>query len=215
MRLVLVIIFNYFCNRNKNIVSMRFILLACLLCMFSCKIREKKEVPLIPEKKLVSLLVDFHLATAISYTDLYRKKTKTFGVVSLKDSVIKHHGYTKAIFDSTISFYSGSPAKFEKMYDKVIDELNLRLAKTQQHNKNLLENNEIQRNINILYAKDLILRGLKFPKVFPEDFTYRLTYPAKFNVFLTISINNLYPIVPKFVYIKIIKTNKNVIKPKV
>ena len=194
---------------------MRFILLACLLCMLSCKTKVKTEVQVIPEKRLVSLLVDYHLANAISFTDLYRKKTKTIRDISIKDSVIMHYGYTRAIFDSTISIYSGNPAKFEKMYDKVIDELNLRLAKTQQQNAQFRENMAMQKKLKALYVKDSVLRSFKFPQVFPENFTYRLNYPMKFNVFLNIKVNNLYPEVPIFYYVKTNRIEEKVIKPKV
>jgi len=191
---------------------MKFILFACLLCIVSCKSVGKKDVPIIPEKKLISLLVDFHLAQAITYTDIYRKKTINIREISLKDSIIKNHGYTKAIFDSTISFYSASPVIFEKLYDKVIDQLNLKFAETQQRNAKARESIILVNQQKAFHFKDSALRSFKFPKVFLEYYSYELSYPAKFDIVLNQRIKYLYQYVPKFDYIKSNKKEQETVK---
>ncbi len=57
---------------------------------------------------------------------------KSFNKFTVSDSILKYHGYTRAIFDSSVSFYASEPEKFDIMYDKVITELSRLQAKIQQ-----------------------------------------------------------------------------------
>jgi hypothetical protein len=87
---------------------------------------------IIPEDKFVSLLVDYHLSVAVSYSDFYRQKTRNFKQMNINDTVLKNYGYTKAIFDSSVSFYSGNPERYDAIYDKVIATLSRMQAEIQQ-----------------------------------------------------------------------------------
>jgi len=106
----------------------------CLLILFSACHSKKKEVSyqIIPEDKFVKLLIDYHLAAGVANSDFVRTKMKSFNKFTVSDSILKYHGYTRAIFDSSVSFYASEPEKFDIMYDKVITELSRLQAKIQQ-----------------------------------------------------------------------------------
>jgi hypothetical protein len=116
------------------------LLVSASLIAVSCK-HHKEEVPsyVIPEERLVPLLVDYHLAQAISNTYPFRQRTQTYSKLSLCDSVIVAHGYTRKIFDSTMLYYSKNIEKFDALYEKVITELNRMQAKNE--GRQILPNN--------------------------------------------------------------------------
>jgi hypothetical protein len=110
-----------------------FIFIICLVCLVSCKFKKNEaDYPVIPEDKFITLLVDYHLAEGISFSEYYRLKTKNFKHMNINDSVLKSNGYTKAIFDSSVSFYSAKPEKYDVIYDKVIAKLSRMQAEIQQ-----------------------------------------------------------------------------------
>ena len=112
---------------------MRFILMACLVFLVSCHFKNKNTKNLvIPEDKFENLLVDYHLAEGVSYSEYYRLKAKNHKNMNLTDSVLKSYGYSRAVFDSTVSFYSDNPEKFDAIYDKVIAKLSKMQAEVQQ-----------------------------------------------------------------------------------
>jgi hypothetical protein len=91
----------------------------------SCgKLMEKPAYPIIPREDFIALLVKLHLAEALTGTVAFRDSFSTTPSIKLTDSVIKQSGYTKALFDSTVQYYSGYPQEFDAIYDKVITELN-------------------------------------------------------------------------------------------
>ena len=88
-----------------------------LLFLVSCG-NSKKYI--IPERKFVSVLVDLHLAEAIGI-ESRRNLDITYVVdsASLYGSVFQKHRVTKAMFDSTLFYYSQRPEKFQKLYNAV------------------------------------------------------------------------------------------------
>jgi hypothetical protein len=112
---------------------MKHVLYPLLLLFFACK-QGKMEKPfsIIPEDKLVILLADYHLAQGIASTNTFIQKTKSIKQLSVTDSIIIKYGYNKAIFDSTISWYSDDPDRFEIIYDKVITRLSRMQAEVQE-----------------------------------------------------------------------------------
>jgi hypothetical protein len=112
---------------------MRNIILSLLIIFSACHSNKKETTyQIIPESKFVKLLIDYHLATGVSNSDFVRSKWKGYEKFTVSDSVLKYHGYTKAIFDSSVSFYASEPDKFDVMYDKVITELSRMQAKIQE-----------------------------------------------------------------------------------
>jgi hypothetical protein len=100
------------------------------LVIVSCNLtKEKRHAAVIPEQKFISILVDYHLAQGFSSSISLRHKFKNYKTVNLTDSVLLANGCTRAVFDSTLSYYSRDVDKFQAIYEKVIDELNKMEAK--------------------------------------------------------------------------------------
>ncbi len=75
---------------------------------------------------MIDILKDYHLAEGInsvkSFTDILSvRKNDT---ITLLDSVIIHHGFTKSRFDSTLKIYIKDLDYYSLIYEKVIDEIN-------------------------------------------------------------------------------------------
>jgi hypothetical protein len=90
----------------------------CLLLLaFSCNTGLKKFI--IPEKKLVQVLVDIHLADGIALTVPYSKAAQSLDSASLYNAVFSKHHVTRAMFDSTMAYYAQKPDKLQVIYSKV------------------------------------------------------------------------------------------------
>jgi hypothetical protein len=95
-----------------------------LLLLISCQGPDRKYI--IPEKKLVYLLADLHLADAIGADKRFLNNTYLLDSASLYGSVLKKYGVTRAQFDSTMSYYSKRPVELEKIYNSVITQMDRR-----------------------------------------------------------------------------------------
>src|SRR5664279_5624727 len=98
------------------------VILACLIITISCSRSGKKDR--IPDKELVKILADIHIADAISFSAKYRDQFINNDSISYFDKLFAKYHVTRAQFDSTIAWYSGNPDKYELLYDKVLDRLN-------------------------------------------------------------------------------------------
>jgi hypothetical protein len=124
---------------------MRYLLFFLLLVIvFSCNHKQKAKPVIIPEERFINLLMDYHLANAITYSNVFVRTTKKYSKYNIKDSVIRNHGYTKAIFDSTVAYYSASPDKYEIIYDSVITRINRIQARVE---KDVVEKSEKARKL--------------------------------------------------------------------
>jgi len=113
-------------------------LLTVFLIVTSCG---KEVVPkpqkLISRDKMVSILVDIHLADAAYQTRHYTsEEMKKYTESDFYYSVLKKHDIADAVFEESLIYYSGKPKEFEKIYSRVISKLNemeqLEVKKTQQ-----------------------------------------------------------------------------------
>jgi len=73
---------------------------------------------------MVKILTDIHKADAM-LTVSYEVRNRFGGFDSLyySDYILRQYHYTRAQFDSTISWLSGNPEEYEKIYDKVLKRL--------------------------------------------------------------------------------------------
>jgi len=94
-----------------------------LLCiiLFSCSDTKKKY--LIPEKKLVPLIVDMHIADGIALNYSPGKEKLKLDSTVVYGWVLDKHKVTKMQFDSTIAYYTKHPDHLDRIYDKVIASL--------------------------------------------------------------------------------------------
>ena len=110
---------------------LRYIVLVIFVLLICCK-PKKNEVAIIPPERFINLLMDYHLSTAIAYSTVFNNQTKNFKEFNIKDSVLKSHGYTKAVFDSTIAYYIKNSEKYEIIYDSVLTRLSRKQANIQK-----------------------------------------------------------------------------------
>ncbi len=78
---------------------------------------------LIPQKDMVQILVKISLIDATIITTDSRNTLYYKDTIDYYSSAYEAMGYTKAQFDSSISYYSRNPKEFDLLFDKVIIEL--------------------------------------------------------------------------------------------
>ena len=121
-------------------ISTYVLLLLLTITSFSCK--EKKGFPkpegLVGEKQMVNILYDIHLNEA--YFDHFRMKNQIKKIKSkdLYFSVLSKYGIADSVFSQSVVYYSSMPKIYEKIYQQVIDRLNM-----------LQEANNQQKEVNI------------------------------------------------------------------
>jgi len=103
-----------------------FLTSICILSACGDSFIEKPK-GLIPEKKMVDMLVDLHLADA-----LYEQRSNRLGVndvrIKAEDfyySVLEKHGVADSVFEKSIVYYASFPKDFEKIYAAALDKVNL------------------------------------------------------------------------------------------
>jgi hypothetical protein len=112
---------------------MRNIVFGLLILFTACHSKNKEiSYQIIPEDKFVKLLIDYHLASGIANSSLFRSEFKGCNKVTLSDSVLKNFGYTKAVFDSSVSYYASEPERYDAIYDRVVTELSRMQAEVEQ-----------------------------------------------------------------------------------
>jgi hypothetical protein len=74
---------------------------------------------IIPPKKFVNVLTDIHLADGIAVNNMAQVLDAPIDSASLYQSVFDKYDVTRAMFDSTLVYYSQHPDDFQKIYNKV------------------------------------------------------------------------------------------------
>ncbi len=113
------------------------------IILFSCSNAKKKY--LIPEKKLVPIIVDMHIADGIAFQYLPGIKKLKLDSTAVYGWVLDKHGVTKIQFDSTIAYYARHPERLERIYDKVI----VNLSKLESELKEAEKDEQLKRRITI------------------------------------------------------------------
>jgi len=114
---------NFFTN---NISFSRFIpafIVIVMMAVISCS-KPKPEIPkgVLTQKEMVPVLVDIHIAQAA--TGLYNAgDTSLFKMNDYLPYILSIHHIDKAVYDSSVSFYTLHPEIMEQLYDEVINEL--------------------------------------------------------------------------------------------
>ena len=96
------------------------VLLVLLICS-ACGNRPPRY--LIPEETLVPMLVDFHLTWSIQHNTDIRRVIRDYDSIDTFSYIFEKHGYTKAEFDTTLSWYLKNTEYYVNMYDEVIMKL--------------------------------------------------------------------------------------------
>jgi hypothetical protein len=123
-----------------------FMAILVLLTAGSCSSRKNKpdRSNLIPEKELVSILTDIHIANGILSIPKIQGWFSTLDSTSTYYYIIKKHGYTKETMDKTMKYYFiKKPKELIKIYDEVLADLSkmeslLEKEKTSEEHKTTL-----------------------------------------------------------------------------
>src|SRR4030042_7101342 len=91
---------------------------ACLavIALSSCTGKRKY---IIPEKKLIPVLVDIHLADGIAMVVPYSSSALKLDSAELYEAVFSKHRVTRVMFDSTMVYYLRKPDKLKDIYSEV------------------------------------------------------------------------------------------------
>lgn len=96
-----------------------FLFLAAIF-LFACSNERGVKKSLIPEDELIPILIDFHMVYAVQGSPDYYKLTREVDSVDAYTYIFEKHGYSRAQFDSTISWYASRPDQYVEIYDEVI-----------------------------------------------------------------------------------------------
>jgi hypothetical protein len=101
----------------KRVAVLFLILLAvCLSC-------SRMRRTIIPEKKFIEVLVDLQIADGIGVESMNRREGFMLDSATLYTSVFEKHGVTRAMFDSTMTWYTLHNEAFVGVYNAVITKL--------------------------------------------------------------------------------------------
>jgi hypothetical protein len=133
---------------SGNYIVKYFIRFILIIILFSCSGKKAKYI--IPEKKMVPLLVDMHIADAMGLDYTLRQNMLRLDSAALYGGIFEKHGVTKMQFDSTISYYTRHPDRLSKLYEKVISSL----SKLESEIKKAEENEALRRKITVWEDKN-------------------------------------------------------------
>lgn len=111
-------------------MKQRFIYIALILLTLvgpGCK--EKKGFPkpdkLVNEKKMVDMLYDIHMSEAYANQYRFQDQLKKLESTDLYYSVLKKYDVPDSVFAQSVVYYSSKPKIYERIYQQVIDRLNM------------------------------------------------------------------------------------------
>lgn len=141
------------------------ILVLILLVAGSCTSRKAKldKNNLIPEKDLIAILTDFHIADGLLTLPKYHSLFISLDSISAYIQVIEKHGYTKEAMDKTIKYYFiNNPKQLISINDQVLGILSE--MESRAETQSALEQNHIN---NLWTGKELYF----FPDTLSPDST--------------------------------------------
>lgn len=104
-------------------------LLLLILVMLTPACRKKTSIhgkAFIEREVLVDVLVDIHLADAITNDRIFNRKFDADSIDLLSPILEKHH-VSREMFDTTLAVYSQYPELFDQVYNEVLIKLNVML----------------------------------------------------------------------------------------
>jgi hypothetical protein len=117
--------------KNKFMVRFNHILVVMLIpftLLCSCNSRDRNN-KLIPEKDLVNILTEIHVADGLLIFPNVRNHFASKDSITNYIDIINGHGFTKERMDKTMRYYfDKNPKKLENIYDQVLTKLNERQA---------------------------------------------------------------------------------------
>lgn len=99
---------------------MAFLRIVCFYILI-CSSCAKSEAPVIPREKMVKILSDLQISEAAAGNLSPEKKDSISRIY--KQQIFKIHKVTDSDFEQSLKIYSKDPVELEKIYEKVLTEL--------------------------------------------------------------------------------------------
>lgn len=113
--------------KNKSVFmtgKVLYILLILSLMLISCNGRIPKPADIIPEKDLIPILTEIHIADGLLPNPKVRNRVLSVDTISTYHYIAESHGYTKDALDRTMHFYFvRKPKKLIRIYDNILGTL--------------------------------------------------------------------------------------------
>ncbi len=113
-----------------------FLLVIGIVFLMSCNEGQSKKEGIIEKSKMTNILVEIHIAEAkVNQAKLPMDSALSY-YKFLESNIYEKYGIDSAQFDSSMHYYAENIRELDKIYETVLDSLNLRSA----------ENDEIEKN---------------------------------------------------------------------
>jgi len=113
--------------KTVNMISRNLIIvLISSVMLFSCSGKEEKpdKSDLIPEKELIPILTEIHIADGLLPNRSIQSWLLSVDSISTYYYIIEKHGHTKESFDKTMRYYFiMKPKKLIRIYDRILGKL--------------------------------------------------------------------------------------------
>ncbi len=100
-----------------------FYALLMFFAFTACKNKASKPKDLLPESKLIPILVDLHLAEGGVDNKVFYDDSITVDLQAEYDNIFREHNITEEHFKQSFQYYQTKPAELGEMYQKVLDSL--------------------------------------------------------------------------------------------
>lgn len=94
-----------------------------LIFLLSCNSSKEPPTSTFPQEKVVSIMVDLHLAETASNLKLTEIDSTRPSYTQLCEAIFEKHNTTRAGFDSALYVMSFQPAEMNTVYDLVLERL--------------------------------------------------------------------------------------------
>lgn len=105
--------------------AIRLSLIFIIVLFSACESKDSSKVPdgIIPESKMIPIIVELHIVDATISIKQFNIRTNNKRIEKYYNYVLGKYGYDRVQFNKSVKFYSENPERFDKMYDKVIEKL--------------------------------------------------------------------------------------------
>jgi len=171
--------------KRTDIVLIILSLTVVFVMTVSCTSRRSKldSRNLIPEKELISVLVDIHLTDGLLTIPKINLWASKLDSITTYYHVIEKHGYTKEMMDRTLNYYFvNNPKQLSKIYDQVLGILSAMESRAASES-----DSELAHSSNLWPGKEFYTwPGISYRDTTLFDVT--LTKPGIYTLALTVTL---------------------------
>ena len=135
-------------TENQYFRIMRHISWIILFFIFSgvACLHQKSKIPkseIIPEKDLIPILVEMHLADGLMNVSEIRYMYPGRDSISNYQDILQKYGYDKELFDRTIQYYADQTDDLDDLYENVISELTKLYSQIQRTSRQIPQEDKV------------------------------------------------------------------------